>query len=310
MKHKLVKIGIGSYVGIVILALTMTVTNSFAASNDDVVAAIKAFEKKFTDYADKITKVGSTYSNSLKTQMKLNQTSVLASPEVRTKSNAAVDSLLASSVLYAPSATAAAKYYAGLMPDSEKGAQQKANFFNASNYLNTYVLNTSSQNTKDFINTIGGAGSPIQALPATAYNSLSRNPSAVSFLAGMASFSARESVGISALNQLIYERTQIKGYDINGKPASALAYDQEIASQRMNAKFTTFLTDPNTTPAELQRENLLIAAEALHEQFEIRMQLEQLNATLATLLLSYEEGTNKPLLLGARNEAIATALQK
>ena len=77
-----------------------------------------------------------------------------------------------------------------------------------------------------------------------------------------------------------------------------------------NEWYDGFLTNTNTTAGDLQRENVLIAAESLHEQFEMRMQLEQANALLAALLLSYEEGTNKPLLLNARNEAIAASLQR
>ncbi len=312
MKNKLIKASIGGYVSLVVIAVAMTASNSFAADFNDanIINAINSFKNEFVKYAAKITDASSDYSNSLKTQMKNNQTSALASPDVRQKSNAAVDGLLSSSVLYVPSATVASKYYAGLMPDSEKAAKTQAPFFNASNYLNTYVLNTSSQNTKDFINTMAGAGSPIQALPASAYSNLSRNPSATSFLAGMSSFTARESVAMGALNQLVYERTPISGYNLNGQPASLLAYDANIASQRMNSSFSDFLTKSTTTPADLQRESVLIAAESLHEQFEIRMQLEQLNATLATLLLSYEEGTNKPLLLSARNEAVAATLQQ
>lgn len=316
MKNTLVKVGVASYLGLVVLALAMTTTTSFAQENPGaILKAIEDFNKDFQTFANKIVNISPTYSKSLDNELTLTQTSNGLGPDIRNSSNTSSNNILASSVLYVPSAAKASLEFAKLMPNSEDRAKKQASLFNAGNYLNTYVLTTTPEDRLNFINTLSNAGNPIQALPSTIYKNLADNPSASTFLSGMASFSARESVAISALIQLINERTVAESggqnFTIDGKAASALAYDEAITSQRMKANwYKNFLSNPNTTSTDLQRENVLIAAESLHEQFEIRMQLEQINATLATLLLSYEEGTNKPLLLNARNAAVAESLQR
>lgn len=315
MKQKLIKASVVGYLGLVVVAVSMTVTTTFAAlpltgDGAAIVEAIKNFNNDFKDYTKTVLTISGNYTEFLKEQVNLSQTGSSLKKPIQDENNANITKLLTNSVLYVPNAKAASENIANLMPTSTKEAEKKAPFFNASNYLNTYVLTNQSIDPTNFISTLASAGNPIQTLPASAYKNAATNPAVATFLAGMASYSARESVGIGSLGQLIYERMPVNGLSIDGKPASALSYDAKLATQRMDASwYNQILSNKDTSPTDLMRENTLIAAESRYELFQIRMQLEQLNATMATLQLAYEENTSKPLILAARNEAVSTSIQ-
>lgn len=310
MKQLLLKTGTVAYVGLVVVALIATVSSARGDSSFSIypiVQAINNFQTDFDNYAQKITQASSNYVNSV------TQTSSLAILTDKVKDipvdtgTQKLNTMLSNNILYVQNAATSAVPMAKLVPSSPNNAANAAGQFNAALYLNKEVLdNTTKQNSANFIGLIAGIGNPIQALPSYAYQNLSSNPSSAAFLSGLGSFTARESVGIAAIAQLIYERTPIKGLTTpDGNQASYLSFDAAMANARMQPNWrTNFLTNPKTTPGDLQRESVLIAAESRYELFQIRLQLEQLTAVTAAMQIGSEEISGKPLLLSARNEVI------
>lgn len=310
MKQLLLKTGTVAYVGLVVVALIATVSSARGDSSFSIypiVQAINNFQTDFDNYAQKITQASGSYVKSV------TQTSNLATltnkiKDIPIDTDAQnLNTLLSNNILYVQNAATNAIPMAQLVPNSPNNAANAAGQFNAALYLNKEVLDENAKKTSEkFIGLIAGIGNPIQALPSYAYQNLSSNPSSAAFLSGLGSFTARESVGIAAITQLIYERTPIKGLTTpDGKPASYLSFDAAMANARMQPQWRTdFLTNSNTRPADLQRESVLIAAESRYELFQIRLQLEQLTAVMAAMQIGTEEISGKPLLLSARNEVI------
>jgi hypothetical protein len=88
---------------------------------------------------------------------------------------------------------------------------------------------------------------------------------------------------------------------------SVLEYDAKNATRRMQSKWYQYITSDKFTAADADREALVILAEQRYEMFAIRMQLEQLNATLATFQLQMQQGVNKPRLMLSKAAAKSAA---
>jgi len=213
--------------------------------------------------------------------------------------NATNDSqqFLATQTLYVPNALKAQQVYAQQVPKSQNEANQKAAYFNSASLLNATTLSGSQLDAAtNYVNFLAGAGIPVQTPTG---NWLTNNTSSTTaYLNSLGTYSAELSTGLNVFFNMLEERRPQSSL----QNKSALQFDSDAANGRMNADWVQNTT--TMSPADLQRESVIIQAETRYELYETRMQLEQLNATMANLQLQLLQVITKPAVIAAAASAV------
>ncbi len=196
--------------------------------------------------------------------------------------------------------------FAALIPTSAESSDAMKNMLSLSSGA---LLAKTVYGTKDeaaaanaFVQVVGDGGDRVTALAPSVIDKAKSTPEGVSYLNTMATYNAATSVALNALFTLLAERMPLES--LNNKD-SALSYDQKGALRRMQPNWTTLV--PELTTVDVLRESLYAQAEMRYEMYEIRMQLEQLNATMAALLLSQQQTMGKSLLMIKQQQVIKGA---
>lgn len=199
-------------------------------------------------------------------------------------------------------------FLASIAPNFSMSTLTNQNAITAGNAIETEVMN--------FILFL--SGQPIIDPPLTP-DQLEGNSTLIkNYLAGLAAFTAQQSTGVSVLNNLLKERTVQKGNqfsDALGNPVGAsinasntqdmspLQVDEYMATRRIgNQNWYNAIQAAN--PAQLSQESLVLLAQLNYQMFQQRMQLEQLNATLASLQLTLTNTLSRDALDKAKQDAI------
>jgi hypothetical protein len=138
------------------------------------------------------------------------------------------------------------------------------------------------------------------------------------YVAGLAAFASQQSTGVSVLNNLLKERTIQQGNHFNdalGNPVGAsinvsntqdmspLQVDEYMATRRIgNQNWYNAIQAAN--PAQLSQESLVLLAQINYQMLQQRMQLEQLNATLASIQLTLTNTLSRDELAKAKQNAL------
>lgn len=237
------------------------------------------------------------YKTALSNTAKFNAIQAALPAAVKPQATRDNDAFIQKTALYVPNALTVQQKYAQLVPTTQDQVQQKAAYFNGSSLLNATTL--SSQEVAaatSYINFVAGAGIPIQT-PSGSWLT-NGSSSTTSYLNSLGTYTAELSNGTNVLFNLLQERVGQKG--LNGQ--SAIEYDAAAANRRMSPTWTGSVA--NMSPADMQREQLIIDAEMRYELYQNRMQLEQLNATMATLQLQLLQVMTKPAVIAAAASAV------
>ncbi len=190
----------------------------------------------------------------------------------------------------------------------QQGNGGSADTYSIATLLQTPNITSGSTQWKQaqaLIQLLGGNGVPEYQLDAA---TLKTNTNAVkAYQAAFGSYVAYQSVGMNALYGLLQERQATSGITLpgNASPASPLELDAYTANRRLSNTWLTNIVN-TATPADAQKEMLILLAEMRYEMFANRMQLEQLNATMATLNLQMLQ-VNKTQMNSLRRAAGAAA---
>lgn len=195
--------------------------------------------------------------------------------------------------------------YANLLPTSKdpQSMQNNGAIFNIGNIINKSTINIAdvqkAQLTIDFVT---GASNPITGLPSPANESTSRD--VLAYKASFGSYITLQSVGANVLQGLLNERIPQNGLGAEtgsgNSNMSPLGLDEFLATRRIDIgtnsaqEWTKKISTANQ--AQVNKEQLMLMAEMRYEAFEQRMQLEQLNATMAALQLELNQSLNSTSL--------------
>ncbi|NNM59795.1 MAG: hypothetical protein HKM04_08270 [Legionellales bacterium] len=179
-------------------------------------------------------------------------------------------------------------FYASLVPVTRTAAGlDKSSYLSSGSLLSsTKFTNTSNNNEQAkaavFIQFLQNAGNLLTPIDASSLSQA--DPGTVaSYLDTLANFNAGQSVGLNALLNLYSERVPLS--QLNGE--SPLSYDEKQVLKRMQPVWTASVT--KMTIVDVARETLYTQAEMNYQMFQLRMQLEQLNATLAAMQLQQQQ---------------------
>lgn len=204
---------------------------------------------------------------------------------------------LQKTALYVPNALQVQQLYAKLVPTTQSQVSQNIQYFNSSTLLNAATLDSNQMKAAtSYISFAAGAGIPVQT-PSGSWLT-NGSSSTTSYLNSLGTYNAELSTGTNVLFNLLEERRAQQA--LGGK--SAIEYDAAAANRRMSAKWIAGLS--SMSPADLQREQTIIAAETRYELYENRMQLEQLNASMANLQLQLLQVITKPAVMAAAAAAV------
>gem|GEM_PF-4036906 len=255
-----------------------------------------------------------------------NTNRVLNGPQIAQATTQATN-LLVQSILY-PAQTQAALQKA--LPDlknlpqaNTQNSTTAVSIRSISSLLNQTGLKNSDANTaRAFILYLSGQTDPVSPIPQNLEKSAPEEVEAFNGL--VAVYAAAQSTGLNVLNYLLQERiipsTGNSGFadalsnqlynqttGLNpATPMSPLQLDEYMATRRV-ANGQWYQATQNATPGQLSRENLNLLAEIRYEMYEQRLQMEQMNATMAVLQLTLTQAMLRPLLDKARKTAISTA---
>jgi hypothetical protein len=163
-----------------------------------------------------------------------------------------------------------------------------------------YNGDTQRQQAGTFIQFLGDAGARVTPLNAQTLQKAD-GATAASYLNSLATYYAGQSVGLNALYNLYNERIPVQ--QLNGE--SVLSNDQKQVLRRMQPAWTESVS--KMTIVDVARETLYTQAEMNYQLFQLRMQLEQLNATLAAMQMEQQQISAKPLLMGKEQQVIQSA---
>lgn len=121
------------------------------------------------------------------------------------------------------------------------------------------------------------------------------------YLNQLATYNAGQAVGLNALYNLYNERIPLP--KLNGE--SALSTDENQALVRMQPAWTESVS--KMTIVDVMRESLYTQAEMNYQLFQMRMQMEQLTAVLATMEIQQQQTTSKSLLMSKQQQVIQSA---
>ncbi len=185
-------------------------------------------------------------------------------------------------------------YFAGLVPYSADGAnamEQTARLTSSALFSNTLLKDPQDAQANAFIQVLADGGNRVTQLDPALIDKVKSTPEAVSYLNTMATYNAATSVALNAFYTMLAERLPAKGLD---NKDSILSYDEKGAMRRMQDNWIS--TVPKLTTVDILRESLYTQAEMRYEMYELRMQIEQLNATMAALLLVQQQTLGKSLM--------------
>lgn len=168
--------------------------------------------------------------------------------------------------------------------------------FGSSKFSNTQNDNQQAK-AATFIQFLQGAGTLITPIDATTLSQA--DPGTVAtYLNTLANYNAGQSVGLNALWTLFSERVPLQ--QLNGE--SSLSYDENQVLKRMQPAWTAAVT--KMTIVDVARESLYTQAEMNYQMFQLRMQLEQLNGTLAAMQLQQQQLAGKPYLSAQKQQVM------
>jgi hypothetical protein len=185
-------------------------------------------------------------------------------------------------------------YFAAMVPysaDAGSVADQTPYLTGTTLLSNTMLNDKQAPQANSFIQVLADGGNRIPQLDPELIDKVKGTPEAVSYLNTMATYNAATSVALSTFNTMLAERLPAPAFN---KKDSILSFDEKGAARRMQDAWIS--TVPKMTTVDLLRESLYTQAEMRYEMFQLHMQLEQLNATLAALLLSQQQTMNKSLI--------------
>ena len=194
--------------------------------------------------------------------------------------------------------------YASMVPVSrdETGAAQ-SEYLSSGSLLSTLQFDPSKEQAKKaltFIQFVANMGNRI--VPLTSSTLKNADPSAVyAYLNSLASFNAGQSVPLNTLLNLYNERLPLP--QLNGK--SALATDQQAVLTRLQPQWTASVN--KMTLVDVMRESLYTQAQTNYQLFQMRMQLEQLNMTMAMMALQQQQTLGKSLVMQYEQKVVSSA---
>lgn len=183
-------------------------------------------------------------------------------------------------------------------PDKKQGVAAYANTLNAGNLLN-YMTYTKLQqeNAKRYIYLSAGSSLAPQT---TGFQPKISPYLLQGFHSQLALYAAQLSASVNALNRLYQERIPQKS--LGG--LSPLAYEAEMINSRSQGDWYQKITSPSFTPADLQRESLVLQQLQLRELFLLRMEMESIIPILAAQQQNIAQITTKNTMLSDLNAAI------
>lgn len=197
----------------------------------------------------------------------------------------------------------AAGVYAAMVPvNRDVMGLAKSTYLSSEALFSTTKFSGDAQRQQagTFIQFLGDAGARITPLNAQTLQKAD-GATAASYLNSLATYYAGQSIGLNALYNLYNERIPVQ--QLNGE--SVLSNDQKQVLRRMQPAWTESVS--KMTIVDVARETLYTQAEMNYQLFQLRMQLEQLNATLAAMQMEQQQISDKPLLMGKEQQVIQSA---
>jgi len=183
--------------------------------------------------------------------------------------------------------------YASMIPMTHsKNGLKRAQYISSSSLFSSpkFESDTQRRQAAIFIQFVANSGGLITPLTPQALKNADRTTMAA-YLNALGVYYAGQSVGLNAFYMLYNER--VPRQDLQNE--SVLSYDENQILRRMQPAWIKLVSQ--MTAIDVLRESLYTHAEQNYEMFEIRMQLEQLNATMAAMQMQQQQLLATPALM-------------